>query len=279
MHTTRALLVLLFAAAPSLHAAEPPTAEELALRLLDGEGLYTVAGGLKPVSDGFWQARFPAERDASPEVEAARRHLAALPLGPDLEAGVYVFATPFEGRRSASAFIVHKPALWALIGRRPDVFAPLGITPATPPLGVMERIDRGPRAARWRAFGLMFGYPEYAVEFFVAAGETQAGGGTFVERDFVQVPTFGSDRGRFVYAVPKGHTERPEDVALKSAAAPVLDRYRLWRAVYVGEGKAGAVALLRDWLAPPVVVSCPPTVCLTPVVASGLPRPVRRIRH
>lgn len=262
------IIFLLFAA--PLRAA-PPTADELALRILDGEGLYTTTG-LKPVSDGFWQARFPADRDTSDEVEAVRRALAALPLGPDLEAGVYVFAAASEGKRTASAFVAHKPSLRALAGRRKDVFGPLGVSPDTPAAEVMAKIDRSPKAARWRAFGLAFGYPEYAVEFFVAAGEEQARTGQFVARDFVHLPTFGADRGRFVYAVPKGHAERAEDVALKIAAGAALDRYRRWRDVYVGDGRAGAVALLRDWTAPPVAV----TTCAGPQLRCE-PRPFRRL--
>jgi len=243
-------------------AADVPDAAALSLRILDGEGLYTATGGLKPVSDGFWQTRFPATEDTSAAVETVRRRLATLPLGPDLEAGVLVFAAPFDGRRAASAFVVHRPALRALIGRRADVFEPIGVTPETPPQQVMERIDRAPRAARWRAFGLAFGYPDHAVEFFVTAGEEQARTGRFVARDFVHLPTFATDRGRFVYAVPPGHAERAEDRKLRAAAMSVLDRYRGWRAVYVGDGKAGATALLRAWVAPPVVfpaTRCPAT--------------------
>lgn len=268
-NTVCATLVLLLGAAGTSSGAEPPTADALACRLLDSEALYTVSDGLKPVSDGFWQTRFPATQDTSPEVETVRGRLAALPLGPDLEAGVLVFASSFEGKRSASAFVAHKPSLRALIARRKDVFAPLGVTAATPPQEVMQKIDRAPKAARWRAFGLAFGYPEYAVEFFVAAGEEKARGGPFVERQFVQIPTFASDHGRFVYAVPKGHAERNEDRAVKAKADPILARYRAWRAVYVGDGKAGSVALVRDWLAPPVVVCLPP-VCVKAAVRCPL---------
>jgi hypothetical protein len=219
-------------------------------------------------------------------VDEAKRLLATLPLGPDLEAGVFVFAAAYEGKKSASAFVAHKPSLQALVNRRADVFEPLGVRADTPPQQVMEKIDRGPRSARWRAFGLAFGYPEYAVEFFVAAGEEQALTGKFVARDFVNIPTFDGDRGRFVYAVPKGHTERTEDCYLKAMSGPILTRYRAWRAVYVGEGKAGPVALLRDWLVPPVVVSCPPPASCVPTgVGSGPlvrcepPRPFHRIRR
>jgi len=252
------VLVVLVWAAGRCAAADPPTADSLALRMLDGEGLYTVTSGLKPVSDGFWQTRLPAAQDTSAEVEAVRRHLGSLPLGHDLEAGVLVFATPFDGKRTASAFVAHKPALRALIARRPDVFGPLGVAPGSSPQEVMERIDRGPRSARWRAFGLVFGYPEYAVEFFVAVGEEQARNGKYVARDFVNIPTFGGDRGRFVYAVPKGHTERGEDHWLKAMAGPILTRYRAWREVYLRDQKLGAVELLRNWIAPPIVVGCMP---------------------
>ncbi|MGL4422242.1 MAG: hypothetical protein ACRCZF_16350, partial [Gemmataceae bacterium] len=197
-------------------------------------------------------------------------HLAAWPLGPDHEAGAFVFASAFQKQRSASAFIVHKPSLQALVVRRKDVFAPLGITTSTPPQEVFERIDRAPSSPRWRAFGLVFGYPEYAVEFFVQAGEQQAKTGKFVERDFRQIPTVDSDHGRFVYAVPKGQAEQPEDIQLKIAAAPVLERFRIWREVYIGEGKSGATALVRDWLAP--AHPMPAAVCPQALLATPAPR-------
>jgi hypothetical protein len=265
----RWLLLLLVMVSGRATAAEPLSADALARRLLDGEALYTVTGGLKPVSDGFWQTRFPATQDTSPEVDEARRLLATLPLGPDLEAGVYVFTAAHEGKKSASAFVAHKPSLRALVNRRADVFGPLGITADTPPQRVMEKIDRGPRSARWRAYGLVFGYPEYAVEFFVEAGERQAETKTFVERDFVQLHTFASEEGRFIYAVPKGHAERDEDRQLKTTTADTFARYRAWRTVYLDDQKLGAVELLQNWITPPVVVSCrPPVVCWpTPGVA------------
>jgi hypothetical protein len=182
-------------------------------------------------------------------VDQARKKLASLPLGSDIEAGVFVFAAPFDGKKYASAYVVHKASLRALVIRRNDVFGPLGITADTAPQQVMEKIDRGPRAGRWRAFGLVFGYPEYAVEFFVAAGEEQVRTKQTVSRDFIRLPTFASDGGRFVYAVPKGHVERTEDRQLKSTTGDILSRYRAWRAVYLDDRKLGAVELLKNWIA------------------------------
>jgi hypothetical protein len=246
-----------------VYSAPPPTADALALKLLDGEALYTVSGGLKPVSEGFWQTSFPASQSTSDQVEAVRKTLAGLPLGPDLEAGVLVYSSAFEGKRSASAFVAHTPSLKALIERREDVFGPIGVTAKSSAQAVMEAIDKAPRSARWRAFGLVFGYPEYAVEFFVAAGEEQDRTGRFVQRDFLNIPTFGGERGRFVYAVPKGHVERTEDLELKAKAEPTLTKYKAWRQVYIGDLKLGGMALLSAWQAsaPPNTRETRPLAC------------------
>ncbi len=235
-------------------AAEPLSADALALRILDGEGLYTATAGLKPISEGYWHARFPATKETVDEVELTRRALDSLPLGADLEAGVYVFVKAFDGKRTASAFVAHKPSLRALIERRKDVFESIGVTVASTPQQVLEKIDRGPNSTRWRAFGLVFGYPEYAVEFFVAAGEKEAATKQFVTRDFVNLQTFTSDQGRFVYAVPKGHIERDVDRELKSKTTDILTRYRAWRTVYLDQQNLGAIALLQNWVAVPVAV-------------------------
>lgn len=240
-----ACLLVALSAAP----APPPTADALALKMLDGEALYTVSGGLKPVSEGFWQTSFPATQDTSEQLEAVRKTLAGLPLGPDLETGVLIYSSAFEGKRSASVFVAHKPSLKALVERWKDVFGPIGVTSESSAQAVIQKIDRAPRAARWRAFGLVFGYPEYAVEFFVTAGEEQDRTGRLVPRDFLNIPTFSGERGRFVYAVPKGHTERDEDRELKEKAEPILTRYKAWRAVYVDEHRLGGVALLSAWVA------------------------------
>ena len=224
-----------------------PLADELLWKLLDSEAVYTLAGGLKPVSDGFWQARFPATQATTPEVERVRTALAAFRCGGEIVAGVYVFDAVYDGKRAASAFVTHRPSLDALLLCRADVFAPLGVCLGADPQRVMEAVDRAPRATRWRAFGLLFGYPEHAVEFFVAAGESEKATGTFVKRDFRTVPTWASDDGRFVYAVPKGAAERPEEVALKADAAPLFATYSWRRPLYHGAGKPGPAFLVRDW--------------------------------
>lgn len=230
----------------TLPAGLRPKADRLLTRMLDSEALFTVVGGLKPASDGFWHERCPADRTTTAGIEEARTVLSRVTCGGDLVAGVFVFGRAFRGERTASAFVAHRPRLREVIRRHAGLFAGLGIAPDTHPQRVFERIDRGPTSPRWRAFGLIFGYPEYAVDFFVEAGERQRETGKFVKREFRSIPTFGGGR-EFVYAVPMGHSDRAEDLQLKERAAPILAEYKRRRGQYVGPNKPGAAYLLRDW--------------------------------
>lgn len=76
-------------------------------------------------------------------------------------------------------------------------------------------------------------------------------------RDFVQLPTFGSATGRFVYAVPKGHTPRPEDTDLRERADDALARFRAWHEVYIERHQFGWVSLLENWAHPPAPEPAP----------------------
>jgi hypothetical protein len=49
----------------------------------------------------------------------------------------------------------------------------------------IEYSQSGPR---WRGYGYLFGFPLYAVDFFVNAGESEKQTGKFVERDFLSIP-------------------------------------------------------------------------------------------
>lgn len=223
-----------------------PQPAQIAQSLLESEALYTVTRGLKPISDGFWQYRFPDGPTLPEELQRIRTILKELPLGPDLEADVHVFDSVIQNQRSATAFILHRRSFQKLVERRADVFQPIGIDARTPAIEIMKKIDLAPRATRWKAFGLAFGYPDYAVDFFVHSGESQAKDGKFVERDFIQLPTVASDRGRFVYAVPKGHQQRAEDIQLRYETQQIFNRFQAWRQVYKQD--SDFIPLLEMWV-------------------------------
>ena len=85
-------------------------------------------------------------------------------------------------------------------------------------------------------------------------------------RDPVRVPTFGGtpDRSNFVWTVPKGHQENDQDRAITSRAARILAAYAERRPRYIGPGKPGAFALLRDWYCGGTAWCTPENVGLNP---------------
>lgn len=224
-----------------------PRAEEMLLKLLDSEALYTVVGGIKPMSSGFGGIKIRLESPDTAEVENLRRILSVFRCGDSIVAGLLPFHQVYAGERYFEAVIFYQPAVERIVATYPDYFAPYGITPSAPPMDVALIVENDPSGDRNRGLGYLYGYPRYAVDFFVEAAQSQARNKKLVPRGFFQIPTFASPTGRFVYAVPKGHLPRTEDIALREAAHLILAEYRRRRERYIGPGKPGIVELLRDW--------------------------------
>ncbi len=227
--------------------------EELLLKALDSEALYTLIGGLKPMSSGVASFKFAVKQPDLREIEEARQALAAWRCGDELFADVRHFAQTYEDSktkeltRAAEAVVLNLPALAAVVSKYADYFGPFGLTPHAHPMEVLMAIEYSQPGPRWRGYGYLFGFPPYAVDFFVNAGESEKQTGKFVERDFLSIPTFGAEKHQFVWAVPKGYVEQDEDRAIRARAAEILAAYRERRARFIGAGKPGVSELLRDW--------------------------------
>ncbi len=221
-------------------------AEELLLTALDREALYTIAADIKPMSSGFVSLAYPAS-EPPPELDELRQIFAAWTCTDELGAGLQVFHQTFEGLTYADGVVFNTPQFAATVEQFIDVFAAIGVAADDPAMAIVDAVDADPTTRRFRGYGHLFGYPAHAVDFFAEAEEQEAMTGQFVERDFIHIPTFESDEGRFVYAVPKGHTENADDTALRARAAPVLARYAQLRAENIGDGKPGVLQLVRSW--------------------------------
>ena len=147
-----------------------------------------------------------------------------------LWADVHVFHEAHDGKRFALAWVCDRHALAELLRERSDFFAGYGLAPDTHPCEVIAVVERMPRIDRHRGQGLLFGYPQHAIDFFVDAEERKQRGEPVSERRFVNLPTHGSETGRFVYAVAKDAAEQPRDRELAAEAARRLSRYRELRA-------------------------------------------------
>jgi hypothetical protein len=221
--------------------------EELLLKALDAEALYTLAADIKPMSSGFVSLTYLATDPEPSEIGELRQILARFTCTDTLSAAVQTFNATFDGKRYVDGLIFHRPRFAETQAQHAQLFSELGATAGAEPLAVVEKVDADPTTRRFAGYGHLFGYPGYAVEFFVQAAEEERKTGKFVERDFIQIPTYVSAQGRFVYAVPKGHAENDEDRALRNRAERVLARYRALRAQYIGADKAGVLSLVRSW--------------------------------
>jgi hypothetical protein len=222
--------------------------EQLLLAALDSEALYTLVGDLKPVSEGFHQSRFPINPPVLDELQWVKRVLANWKCGTEIEAGALVFGKLQQGERYFSAWVARRSPLDSVLNRQKEFFETLGLSPVERTEVVLLAIERAETPGdRWRGFGLVFGYPQDAVEFFVRAGNHQAETGEFIQRDFRNYPTFSRETGGFVYAVPKLSPESNHETQIRTRTGHVLEAYRQRRELYIGPDKPGAHELLRDW--------------------------------
>jgi hypothetical protein len=240
--------------------------DELLLKVLDSEALYTVIGGLKPMSGGTPSLSVKLDRPELGRAAEVREIMDAWSCGGGVRFALHHYARVYSSSKSSTppvrmlaGAVFHRASMAKVIGRHPELFARLGLTPNADPVEVLLAVEYLETAARYRGYGLLFGYPEKAVEFFVENTPIPQTRGADPNvpldavaakpspRKFISIPTFGRETGSFVYAVAAEHVEDDADRELRERARPILESYKRRRALYVGEGKPGAAALLRDW--------------------------------
>jgi len=216
--------------------------EELLWKALDSEHLYTLAGGLKPMSGGALRLDFEVDKPELGAIEDARRVTRVWICNGEIRATVHHFHTAFQGKRSADLATFHLPSFGRMLRAKAAYFAPFGFTPSMDPMEALMTVEMEQPSIRLRGQGYFFGYPDYAIDFFMQADERQRAGEKLVPRDFYSIPTHSRPERGFVYAVPKGHEERPEDRELKEKAAVILAQYRKLK-----EKHKQPHLLLREW--------------------------------
>jgi hypothetical protein len=269
---------------------EPPLrakAEALLLETMDSTALYTVIGGLKPMTSSFLSslnggqtlgALLYAKSDLQPNsavlgaIDELRRALPVVRCGDDIQSAVMtdVDLSAAVGRSATEPFVFHMPAVRTVIAEFPRYFARLAITAHTAPetlLFTMHRLSaskpEGLEARReWmratafeeidqiRANGALYGYARPAVEAFaqsverIVRGEAPPAPGPPDQRLIMRIPAF---KGEAVWYRKASVEETPEDAALRARAGRILAEYRKRREKYIGDGKPGVVAMLREW--------------------------------
>lgn len=184
------------------------------------------------------------------EIEDVRSILATWRCGGQIHADLVHYAISRGGERQVHAVVFALPSVRQLLTDKAAFFSRWAFTPSANPLEVVSAVEYARDATRFAGYGYLFGYPDEAVQFFATASTLQDVTGSFVVRDFRAIPTFQRDDGQFTYAVSRGEEESTADRELKARAAKILEAYKARRSDYIGEGKPGAAALLRDWFCP-----------------------------
>ncbi len=249
-----------------LPAGQRAESEALLLRLLDSEALYTVIGGLKPMSGGLPTLSISLDKPDLRKAQEIRELMSVWTCGDSLRFTLHHYARAFKSdkpgaapQRFLSGVVFNLTSMAGVISLHQALFAPFGLTPNSDPVEILMAVEYLETAGRFRGYGFLFGYPDQAVEFFALntnipqtrnPDPNQPITPEAVKpspRKFISIPTFLRETGSFVYAVDANHTEDDADRELLEKALPILQSYNRRRALYVGEGKPGAAALLRDW--------------------------------
>lgn len=261
------LLVGVMSCATSRRSAGIPEtdralADSLLAYALDHEAIYSLLDTLKPISS-VKLLRFPVAKDSSlqpgaatvvkgdaglREIERYQRLCRALSTG-DWQFILAPFHMTVKGERHMEIYVIRKSRFASVLRQFAPFFGQWGFTSSADPAVVLATIEYESPLDRFRGYGYLFGYPEYAVDFFVessrAADHDPAK--KLVPRDFFSIPVFAGKSGYFTYAMPKGHQPGAPDSALYRQAGQTLEKYRMQRERYQTETGLRATALWKAW--------------------------------
>jgi hypothetical protein len=232
---------------------------------LDNEALYTLLTDLKPMSS-LVTFSFPIASDDSIKKSRADildrathgkylDRLASIQQAfnlidiPGLQFILVPYRSADKNRRIIQLSVVRIRELDNLLREKECFFGQFGLVPGTDPNVVATVIESCDPYERWRGYGYLFGYPDYAVDFFVNAAKQKEQTGKFVKRNFFRIPTYAMpDEGNFVYAYPADHAPTAEvDSVIYYRAMEVLDDYREIRNSYLNADSAlQSYKLIRD---------------------------------
>jgi hypothetical protein len=204
---------------------------------LDHEALYTLADTLKPMSS-IQMYRLPLlstnaiQKDSALKVLQQVQHIANSLSNKHFQFIVNPFERADSIYKNVELYVIRTSTLKKKIEQQKNFYAKLAITENTNPATILNITEYEQKYTRWRSYGYLFGYPNYAVDFFVEAGKSQDSTKQFVKRDFFAIPVYASKTGHFTYATPKGYQTSSIDSAIYSKAIETLEKYKKRREKY-----------------------------------------------
>ncbi|EON79035.1 hypothetical protein ADIS_0452 [Lunatimonas lonarensis] len=210
-------------------------ADSIAKQTLEKEGLFTVMGGLKPISTvehiqfsiDSLSKEYLNPAQVAQQIRMLKESLMEL-TDDNIGFAIVPFKAVYGSGRSFQLLVFNRASIQKAIAKYPDFFIKRGVLADAEidpsPLLIMYEFEE--KMDRFRAYGYLFGYPAYAVDFFVDAALHQEETGEFVKRGFFQIPVASSDTGRFVYAIPENQEPQPVDLEIERRAREILETYK-----------------------------------------------------
>lgn len=263
LFTLSVALVLLACSSPknlstSNNQFNQSIADSLLAYALDHEALYTLVDTLKPMSSVKFLTYAIAKDSSMQDGDAYVTHKDSLlqlidqyqsvckALSNDTWQFVLLpFKRTEKNMRNLEIYVIRKAVFANKINQYQSFFGQWGFTPNTDPSIVLSVIEYETRWDRNRAYGYLFGYPAYAVDFFVEANKMQQAdiNKKIVPRNFFAIPVFAGNQGYFTYAMPKSYQPTELDSAIYKKAQHTLNQYRQIRSSYLEPSGLKAQAL------------------------------------
>lgn len=218
---------------------------------LDYEALYTIIGKIKPMSSvvsfNFPIANIDSSKKTKGDVidlDAKQKYIDKIERiqtsinslnYPDIKFVLIPYCNAYGTRRTIQLSVVRLSLFDSVLQKKASFFSQFGFVAGADPAVVITTIENSDRYERLRAYGYLFGYPDYAIDFFVKAFESHDKTHKFVKRNFFQIPTYATKEGAFVYAYPKNYTPNNTDSTLYFKAGKVLKQYKVLRKNYLNK--------------------------------------------
>lgn len=207
-------------------------ADTIIMNTLDREGLYTLSGNIKSISSIYF-----FQNKSITEIEKVQY------VAKQLSTDRFTFIlNPFSRKDSNAVsfelYIVNNSLLENTINKHSLFYNQLGINKLANAETILAITEYESRYNRWRSYGYLFGYPDHAVDFFVAAGKVQDSSSEFVKRNFFQIPVHKSTLGYFTYALPLDYKPSMIDSTIYNKSIQVLKDYQYLRNKYLYKNNA-----------------------------------------
>lgn len=232
---------------------------------LDHEALFTLLGHIKPMSSlvsfSFPIANMDSTKKVCEKVLDSTKHRFYLDKLtniqrainsiniPDIKIVMIPYKASYKGKRNIQISAIRVSLMDSLLKKKEAFFGQFGLVPGSDPLLVVSTIECADTYERLRGYGYLFGYPDYAVDFFVKASQQTDLTGKTVSRNFFQIPTYARENGYFVYAYPKDTVPSSTiDSALYYKATSILKDYKTIRNRYLNaDSTLRAYKLILDY--------------------------------